>query len=589
MSLTSIPLDPLVHPDRQGVRPTTGEHARFSTAETLGGALVARRLAEPEAVAYYVLDGPSDEPVRLTVADLFDHAAAVAGALASAGTRTGDRVGLCLDTSADLLGALFGTVLLGAIPFLAEPPLTMGRRHVWTERMRHMVGIATPRAVLCEPRLAELAGEAVDGLPTTVLCPPTGVAPPADVAAGPNTARADDVALLQFSSGTTSDAKAVVLTHRALFAAVRAIGQATPLLADDVVAGWLPLHHDMGLVGMTLTPFLHGFPAVLLPPLSFALRPERWLRMMHRFRATVSPAPNFGYRLCVDTMRPDSLDGLDLSSWRVAYNGAEVIEPATIAAWQDMMGRHGFAPSTMRPCYGMAEVGLAIAFSPPGEPPALLPCSRAGLSGRGELVPPTSAADRTDLVSCGRPVPGTRLRIVDADGRDLPDRTIGSILVASESMMSGYLGRSTDTSAALVDGWLRTGDLGAVVDGELFVTGRAKDLVIIAGRNYHPYAFERAATTVPEVRAGRVAAVGVPDRRGTEALVLVVETAAFRDPERAAAVEAAVERAVSAQTGVRPDRVYTVRPGTLPRTPSGKLQRPMLAAMVADGRLGTSA
>lgn len=541
--------------------------------DTLAGVLAARAAREPSAVAYHLPESHGE--TRLTVGALYDRAGAAAATLARAGLRPGDRACLCLDTSPDLLAALYGTMLLGAVPMLVEPPMTYARRRAWADRARQIVKVAGPAVFVCDSGVRPLAEEIL-GTAGAVVCPPfreraTG----AEVV----TAAPHAPALIQFSSGTTAAPKGIVLSHRALFAAMRAIGRATPLRRDDVAVSWLPLHHDMGMVGATLTTLLFGVPAVLVSPLSFAARPKIWLDLMSRYGGTVSAAPNFAYRLVASLADRLPLDGLDLSGWRVAFNGAEVVDAATLRQWQRACGPYGFRPEAMRTCYGLAEIGLAASFSRAGATPRVEALSAAALAGRGVALPPSSAQDTRELVSSGLPVPGVGIRIVDDAGGELPDGVVGRVLVTGDSMMTGYL---TENGIETYDGSLDTGDLGFTLDGELFVTGRHKDLIIIAGRNYQPQPFEQAAATVDGVRAVGVAALGLPDAgSGTERLVIVVETPLHRDAARSERLRREVERAVVGETGVRPGRVAVVRPGTLPRTSSGKLRRPLLTAMMA--------
>jgi acyl-CoA synthetase (AMP-forming)/AMP-acid ligase II len=575
-----------VHPDRVDWRPGTTP-ATLTTAGNLAGALVDRARREPFAVAYYLPEeAPGDD--RLTVGDLYWRANVAGATLAGAGVGAGERICVCLDTSAALLATLFGAALIGAVPTLVEPPLTAGRKKLWLERVQHIVSVARPAALVCDPMLRDAAEEVFAGTGLTVVCPPYdggGYVPNPVVDTDP-----EAMTLIQFSSGTTSAAKGVVLSHRGLLAAADSIGRGGPFHREDVMLSWLPLHHDMGMVGGTLTPFLLDMTAVLVPPLSFAMQPDRWLRLIHRYRATISPAPNFAYRLIASRSSTMDLDGLDLTSWRSAYNGAEVVDAPTLRSFITAMVPYGFRPESLRPCYGMAELGLAATFSPEGTLPRIEKLSRGEMLEHGRAVRADSEWDAHEYVSSGVPVPGVKVRVVDVDGLDLPDGSAGRILVSSDSMMTGYFGLPNRTAEDLREGWLHTGDLGFLLDGELFVTGREKDLIIIAGRNYQPQPFEIAASTVPGVRAGGVAAVGRQDHvRGTEQLVLVVETKLFGDTAAAVDLRAAVERAVADLAGVRPHEVIVVQPGTVPKTPSGKMQRPLLAKMLAMGAVGGAA
>ncbi|ROP34064.1 AMP-binding protein [Couchioplanes caeruleus] len=575
---------PDIHPDRRGYRPgATSDHALLLDAGTVAEALVERARREPAAVAFYLPDEPEPDR-RITVADLLARAHAAGAALVAAGVTPGARVCLCLETSAPLLAGLFGAALAGAVPSVLEPPLTAGRREIWLERVRHIVAVARPAVLVCEEPLRATVEAALEGTDVTVISPPFA---PGAVAEPVLSAPPDEAAFMQFTSGTTGAAKGIVLSHRAVFASAAAIGAGGPFLADDVMVSWLPLHHDMGMIGGTLSPFLLSLPSVLIRPMAFGSKPDRWLRLIHEYRGTLSPAPNFAYRLVTAVARRTDLSGLDLSCWRTAFNGAEVVDAATLHDFIDLTARYGFRPEHLRPCYGMAEVGLAATFSPAGTAPRVELLSRSAIT-EGRAEPSASDEDAHPYVSCGVPVPGIKIRVVDDTGLDVGDGRVGRILVAAESMMTGYIENpEAGPVLDLRDGWLDTGDLGFQLGGELFVTGRHKDLVILAGRNYQPQSFELAAEKVAGVRPGGAAAVGVPDpASGTERLVMVVETVHHRDPGLSAATADEVGAVVARRTGVRPARVVMVPPRTLPKTSSGKLQRSRVAARVAAGTIG---
>jgi fatty-acyl-CoA synthase len=575
---------PEVHPDRLRWWPDPTP-ARLTTAGCLAAALVDRFRREPGAVAFYLPEAP-DGADRLTVDELFCLANAAGATLAGLGVGEGDRICVCIDTSRELLAVLFGAALVGAVPMLAEPPLTAFRRKLWVERFGHMIDTTGPAALVVEEGLRAAAEEAFGDRGVAIVGPPFGDGVVTRPVLDPDP---EAPALIQFSSGTTSAAKGVVLGNRALIAAADAIGLGIPYYRSDVMVSWLPLHHDMGMVGGTLAPFLHDVPGLLFRPLTFAMRPDTWLRLIHRYRGTVSPAPNFAYRLVSTRLSRMDLTGLDLSSWRSAFNGAEVVDAVTLRDWQRAMAPYGFRPESMRPCYGMAELGLAATFAPADTRPRITVLSRTAMVEEGRAERPDYEWDAQEYVSSGRPVPGVRVKIVGRDGTELAAGRAGRVLVASESMMTGYYGLPGKTAEDLRDGWLLTGDLGFMIDGELYVTGREKDLIIIAGRNYQPQPFEMAAATLDGVRSGGVAAIGVPDpERGTEHLVLVVESKHVGG-DHAGELATEVERTVAELTGVRPNQVLIVAPGSVPKTSSGKKQRPLLAKMIALGTFGGEA
>jgi acyl-CoA synthetase (AMP-forming)/AMP-acid ligase II len=391
-------------------------------------------------------------------------------------------------------------------------------------------------------------------------------------------------ALIQFTSGSTGDPKGVVVSQRALLANARAIAEAAAFGPEDATLTWLPLFHDMGLVGHLVTPLVAGVPATLMPPEVFVRRPVEWLSAVGRYRATVSTAPNFAYRICAKRIPERDLDGLDLSSLRLAMCGGEPVHAATLAAFAERFAGVGLRASALFPVYGLAEHTLAAAFPPPGRGPRVDVVRREPFAAGGVAEPAegTSAADATlSFVSVGQAMPGHAVRIVDAAGTPLPERREGEIEVSGPSRMDGYHGDAAATARALRDGWLRTGDRGYLAGGELHVSGRSKEMAVIRGRNVYPQDVERAAESVDGVRAGRSAAFGVPaEDQGTEALIVICElsSGARRDADEELRLTTAIRRAVLAATGVTPDGVALAEPGTVPKTSSGKTQRALARA-----------
>jgi acyl-CoA synthetase (AMP-forming)/AMP-acid ligase II len=406
-----------------------------------------------------------------------------------------------------------------------------------------MLEASGARLVLSDARISRLLGVAVAQArpPLGLRATPHGT--PLALAANP-----DDVLLIQFSSGATVDPKPVALTHGNVLANLAAIETIVP--ADDAQAGvsWLPLYHDMGLIGCLLMALYRPGPLTLIPPEAFLARPAIWLRAISRKRATISVAPNFAYGLCVRRARDRELDGVDLSSWQCALNGAEPVAPAVLRRFAERFSPHGFDPRALMPVYGLSEASLAVTFTPRGRGPRTL---RIGAR---------------ELASVGAPLPG-----IDVDVRG------GRVFVRGPSVMQGYFGNPAATAAAVDGGWLDTGDLGFEQDGELFVTGRAKEVIILRGQNHAPQEFEDALDGLAGVRPGCAAAVGLPTAEG-EQLVLLVETDGPADAET-------IRAQVTERTGVRPDGIRLLAPGTLPRTSSGKLRRGEALRQLQHGQL----
>jgi len=528
--------------------------------------LLERAAAHPH-VGIGVLDRREEE-AHLTWGAIGERARAVAGGLQALGVAPGGTVGLVFPTGFDFLAAFFGVLSAGAVPVPLYPPARLGRLEEYHRRTGAMLRAARATLVLADSRVRRILG------PTVLAArPPLGCRALADLPAATPTPVAPtptDLALVQFSSGTTVDPKPVALSHRALVAQARllnAFWPDRPGLAHRGVS-WLPLYHDMGLIGTVLLALERPGPLVLIPPELFITRPAVWLRAISRCRATLSVGPSFAYALCVRKVSDGELEGVDLSCWEVAINGAETVVPAVARAFAERFARWGFRPEAMTPVYGLSEAALAVTFSDPWRPFASRVLDRLALAG-GQAV---AAADGREVTSLGRPLPGFAVTIADDRGRALRDGMVGRILVAGPSLMEGYLGRPEATAEVLRDGRLDTGDLGFLLDGELYVTGRSKEVLIVNGRNYAPEELERAAERVPGVRPGGVAAVSVL-ADGSEQVALLAEAARDCSAADRELIPVRCREAVLAASGVPLDAVAVLAPGTLPRTSSGKLRR----------------
>lgn len=567
------------HPHRSAILPA-GERAARLPVTSLREALRRRAERTPDQVAFYYLD-LHDRIEEMRCGDLCAAATGVAAGLGERKVAAGDRLVLCFESAGEAITAFFACALIGAIPALIGPPRGRALGEPWkravVERCR---AIGAAGLVVSGPWRERIRDAAAPAQVAFVAC----LSELTETGRGRAPLGAGELAYLQFSSGTTGPPRAVRVTHGALLANVGAIGELSQWRDDDLVVSWLPLHHDMGLVGLTLAPFLHGLPVALLPPLAFMLRPSRWLWALHHFRATVSGAPNFAYHLCASKVHDRDLEGLDLGSWRMAYNGAELVNPATVRRFTERFGPCGFRADAMYPVYGMAEMVVAATFPRVVGPPRIDTIDRDSLSGAGRAAPvPPESTRAASFVGVGEALPGHEMRIVDARGNDLPERRQGQVLLRGPSLAAGYFDDERRSRRTFRDGWLWTGDLGYLAGGELFVCGRAKDLIIRVGHNYHPQAFEAAAAEVEGVRPGGVAAFGIPDDEiGTEKVVLVFETAVTGQDERSRICRR-IHDAVTRSAGVGPDRLVAVPPRTLPRTSSGKLARAAARRRYLDG------
>jgi acyl-CoA synthetase (AMP-forming)/AMP-acid ligase II len=387
----------------------------------------------------------------------------------------------------------------------------------------------------------------------------------------------DDLALVQFSSGSTGTPRGVMLTHRNLLENVLSVLSTIRPTAHDVGCSWLPLYHDMGLIGGLMMPLCGSVTMILLSPQSFLFDPKRWLWAIHNYRATIATAPNFAYQLLASRLSDVELEGLDLSCWRLALSGAEPVVPSTLAAFAERFAPYAFRQEALTPVYGLAEVGLAAVFPLLGRGPCYDVIDPAVLAAEGvalrvEASPAEAGEMATRLASVGHPLPGFSFRVVGQQGDVLADRHVGEIQLAGPSVMRGYLKNPAATAEAMDDAWLRTGDLGYVADGELYIVGRIKDVIIKGGKKYVPQDLELATEHVAGIRKGCVVAFGVPDpETGTEAIVVVAETR--RSEAEHESIAKQIMTAVQLAMGIHPDHIRLMPPGTIPKTSSGKLQR----------------
>ncbi|HVP30962.1 MAG TPA: AMP-binding protein [Myxococcota bacterium] len=544
-----------------------------ASTRTLMEALRWHAERSPERVNVFLRDDDGVEH-EISYGRLFARAAAIAAGLADRRLEAGERVALMLRTEEAFFESFFGVLLAGGIPVPIYPPVRPDQIEEYARRQVGILRNAEARYLVTFPaaaRVGALLRARLPGLAEVVTADALAIpgASPPGVHAG-----ASDSALIQYTSGSTGEPKGVLLTHANLLANIRAIAAAIELGPDDVGVSWLPLYHDMGLIGTWLTALCFGVPVAILSPLAFLSRPERWLRTLHTHRGSLSPAPNFAYELCVRRIDEREIEGLDLSRWRLALNGSEPVSPDTIERFTRRFASHGFRAEAMCPVYGLAESSVALTVPPIGRGPRVDRIAREQFQARREASP--AAADDPNplrFVACGRPIPGHEVRVVDPAGRVLPDRIEGRIEFRGPSVTSGYFHRPEATRAVMHEGWMDSGDLGYFADGELFVTGRRKDMIIKAGRNLYPQEVEEVVGEIPDVRKGCIAAFGVPDpEAGTERFVVVAETRVAPGP-RHEALRAAVLDRVVATLGVPPDVVVVAPPRTVLKTSSGKIRR----------------
>ena len=571
-------------------------------AATLNEVLIRHARVSPEH-SHIFLRNEDDSTITITYGDLLRHATTVAHALKERGLERGQSVALMLPTSEHFFTCFMGILLAGGVPVPLYPPFRANQIEDFTRRQGRILQNAEARLLITFRGVETLAHLLRPIVPTLA-----GVLTPEDLMSAeekPHSAdaplRADEVplpssqdpALIQYTSGSTGDPKGVVLTQANLIANIRAIGAGLEVRPTDVGASWLPLYHDMGLIGAWLFPLYFGFPVAILSPLAFLTRPERWLWAIHHHRATISAAPNFAYELCVCKIPGRALEGLDLTCWRVAMNGAEAVSPKTLERFARRFGPCGFQPGSMMPVYGLAECSVALSFPPVGREPRVDSVRRDRLTEDGIADPAdsslpdpkTPSGSPLQFVSVGRPLPEHEVRILNEAGDPVGERIQGRLQFRGPSMTSGYVRNPEATRASLCDNWWDSGDLAYRADGELFITGRVKDVIIKAGRNLYPQEIEEIAGQVQGVRQGCVAAFGTTDEKmGTERLVVVAETRETESEARDRIMGDLTDRLGSA-LDVPPDVVVLVPPKTIPKTPSGKLRRDACRQIYLAGKL----
>lgn len=527
--------------------------------------MVERRRDRP--VLTFLEDGTGDG-VTWTYGELDREARRVAGQLREK-VAPGAPVLLMAEPGLDYLAGFYGCIYAGAIAVPAYPPSPMhGRAN--QERLQAVarnagvsVGLTT------DATLPSLDGFDVDGKPLQWICISRD-APTPDVDAPLPSVGADDVVFLQYTSGSTGDPKGVIVTQGNLQANMQMIRAACDIRPGGVMVSWLPPYHDMGLIGTLLVPAASGMHTIFMPPAVFLRRPVRWLQAISRFEAYISPAPNFAFAACIEKVKEADLADLDLSSWKVAINGAEPVRASTVERFIERFGPCGFSPTALRPAYGLAETTLfATGASDTGS--RILTVDSAALE-EGTIRLASDSGERHRLVSSGPPAAGAQVRILGPTGVPLPDGQVGEIAVIGAHVTRGYWRNPEATAERFSGDTVRTGDLGCLFDGELVVTGRIKDVLIVRGRNYYPHDIEFTVEEAhPTFRRGCGVAFAV-ERDDHELVVAVqeVQLALLDDP---AQVVEQVRRTVTATHGINLGAVLLTRPGTVPKTSSGKIRR----------------
>ncbi|MCW8934317.1 MAG: AMP-binding protein [Gammaproteobacteria bacterium] len=523
----------------------------------------------------------------ITYRQLKNKAIHVAGELQQLGLQATEPVVLMLPSSAEYFYSFFGVLLAGGVPVPIYPPARLSQLEDHIHRHVRILTNCHAKTFITVPEakgVAHLLKSQVPNLQHIVTA--AELTSSTAIATAP-VITANDIAFIQYTSGSTGTPKGVVLTHANLLANIRAMGSVVKAEPKDVFVSWLPLYHDMGLIGAWLGSLYFAMLFVVMPPLSFLARPERWLWAIHHYHGTLSASPNFGYEYCLRRLNDEDLEGLDLSSWRAAFNGAEPVSPETLNNFSQRFKTWGFTDKAMMPVYGLAESTVGLTFPPLNRGPIIDRIERTTFMQTGYA----NSAQEDDeqalrFVSSGPPLANHEIRIVDQAGHELPERQQGRLEFNGPSATSGYYRDTEKTQSLFDEGWLDTGDLAYIANGELFVTGRVKDIFIRAGRNIYPHELEEAVGNIPGIRTGRVAAFGSEDKHSkTERLIVIAETHST-DKKEHVKLQKEINSLAIDLIGSPPDEVVLAPPGTVLKTSSGKIRRAASREIFEKGEIG---
>lgn len=522
-------------------------------------------------VYYY---GEKDDPHVLTYRGLMEGAEAVAAGLIDRGFAPGQTVAIMLPTCLEYFYSFFGVLLVGGTPVPIYPPARPSQIEDHLKRHAKILENAGT-SVLITVQQAKIAARLLKMQVASlehIVTPDELAMPGVEVVRPP--LNPQDIAHLQYTSGSTGNPKGVVLTHANLLANDRAMVSAVQGDSTDVFVSWLPLYHDMGLIGAWLGSLYAAMPLVLMSPLSFLAHPHRWLWMIHKHRGTISGGPNFAFELLLRRVKDEQIEGLDLSSWRVVFNGAEPVIPETMRRFKERFAPYGLHGEGISAVYGLAECSVGLAFPPVGRGLVVDKIKRESFMNNGKAVPTDEAdANALEFPACGQPLPGHEIRIVNDAGVELGEREEGRLQFRGPSAMSGYYHNLEATKAVMFGDWIDSGDQAYMVGGDVYLTGRRKDIIIRAGRNIYPHEVEEAIGNLEGVRKGCVAVFGTEDKAsGTERLVALVES---REKDHATHDDIAkrIQSVAVDLLGNPLDDVMVVLPHTVPKTSSGKIRR----------------
>ena len=511
----------------------------------------------------------------LPYSNLRDRARAAARRLLSLDVQRGDHVAIIADTSPEFVTLFFACRYAGLVPFAMPVPVNLGSHEIYVQQLRSMLTTSQAKVALANVEFINFLEEAAEQLNT-----PHWTGTPGELDKLPESKcelrhnMPDEIAYLQFTSGSTRNPQAVMVTEQAAMSNLQGIVRnGLEMQPDDRCASWLPFYHDMGLIGLVMSPLVAQLSVDYLSTRDFAIRPMQWLRLISNNRCTIAFSQPFGFKLCTLRVRSADLEDLDLSCWRAAGVGAEMIRPDVLRDFAEKFAATGFSADAFLPCYGLAEATLAVTFAPINNGVQGMHVDAGALTDRSIAVQVRADGRKyNEFVNCGLPLPGHTVKVVDETGEELPDLRVGSVLMSGPSIMTGYYNNAEVTANALKHGnWLDTGDLGFIHEGSLYITGRRTDVIIVNGRNIRAQDIEALAEDQPEVRTRQTSAFSITDENGDNTIALVIECR-LSSQEKRQSLTTRLQRLVYSAFGVR-CLVELVPPHTLPRTSSGKLSR----------------
>jgi 1-acyl-sn-glycerol-3-phosphate acyltransferase len=564
---------------------TSAEEDWPESVETLVEALQWHALRHADRPHIHYLGG-DETPQVITYGQLLSGAQRIASGLRALDLEPGRSIAIMLPSGRPYFETFMGTLLASGVAVPLYPPTRIHRLEEHVRRQARIMANARASILVTFEEVKKIAGLLKSLLPDL-----RAIVTPAELRHEPGAdrllVRGGDLAFLQYTSGSTGDPKGVMLTHANLLANIRAMIHGCAATPAETFVSWLPLYHDMGLIGAWLGVLCAGARLVLMSPVSFMGRPVRWLRAISGWKGTLSAAPNFAYEICATKLDDNDLKGLDLSSWRVAFNGAEPVHFETLERFAARFAPYGFRREALAPVYGLAENSVGVSFPPMGRGPGFDRIKRREFLETGRAEPASSDDARAlTFVGCGRPLATVEVRIVDETGREAVDRMQGRVQFRGPSATAGYYRNASATRRLLDRGWIDSGDLGYIAEGELYVTGRTKDVIIRGGRNIHPQELEEAVGSIAGIRLGFVAVFGTHDGRSSnERLVVAAETRITESREREKLV-AKIWELSSELLEAPPDDVVLLPPGSIPKTPSGKLRRSACRELYEKAELG---